>query len=118
MFIRKYRLLIVIAFIGIFSAKMMISVAPVFVVNMDKDIMKSVIMQLELEHESDSDAGKCSVKYLDYKLSLNHEHLFTPVFYQIHINNCFIDHFKRYVDPYHPSVPTPPPNQLSSRLLA
>jgi hypothetical protein len=26
------------------------------------------------------------------------------------ISNSYIDHFKRHVDPFHPSVPTPPPN--------
>jgi hypothetical protein len=110
MLIRKYRLLIVIAFLGIFSAKMMISMAPVFVLNIDKDMMKSVIMQLELEHESDGDCSKTVLKYLDCKLNIHFNPLYSPILYHINIKNCFIDHIKRYVDPYHPSVPTPPPN--------
>jgi hypothetical protein len=110
MFIRKYRLLIVIAFLGIFSAKMIISMAPVFVINLDKDMMKSVIMQLEQEHESDGDVSKVVLKYVDFKINLHFDPLYAPVLYHVNLKNCFIDHFKRYVDPYHPSVPTPPPN--------
>jgi len=110
MFIRKYRLSIVIAFLGIFFVKMVISGAPVFFGKIDKDVMKSVIMQLELEHESDGDSGKVTVKYIDYKFNFHFDPLYVPLVYHFNIKNCFIDHFKRYVNPYHPSVPTPPPN--------
>ena len=112
MFIRKYRLLIVIAFLGIFFVKMMISGAPVFFAKIDKDVMKSVIMQLELEHECDGDSGKVTVKYVDYKFNFNFDPLYVPLVYHFNIKNSLIDHFKRYVNPYHPSVPTPPPNSF------
>ena len=61
MFIRKYRLSIIIAFLAIFSAKMMISGAPLFFNQIDKEIMKAVIMQIEVEHSADSDSGKVKV---------------------------------------------------------
>ncbi|MEJ5962520.1 hypothetical protein [Pedobacter immunditicola] len=109
MSLKKYRLFIVIIFLGIFSSKMLISVAPVFVAHLDKEIMNDVIMQVELEHGNDSDSGK-SVKLVDCKQDLHPLHAYLPLRYHFHVNNSFIEHFKRYVNPFHPSVPTPPPN--------
>lgn len=111
MLYRKYRVFIVIAFLGIFSAKMIISGAPVFFVQFNKQLMNAVIMQIEQEHSNDGESGKTGLKYTDYKLVEFH-HIFTYDTILIHfgINNSFIEHSKRYVDPYHPSVPTPPPN--------
>ena len=111
MFLRKYKVFIVIAFLGIFSSKMIISGAPVFFAHIDKQMMNSVIMQIELEHSADNEAGKTALKYTDYKLvEFHHIDTFTTILIQFGINNSFIEHFKRYVDPFHPSVPTPPPN--------
>ena len=112
MFVRKYRLLLVIAFLGIFFAKMLISGAPVFFATLDKDMMKSVIMQLEMEHESDGDSTKVVLKYVDSKYNFHYDPLYAPLLFHFNINNDFIDHNKRYVNPYHPSVPTPPPNSF------
>jgi len=101
MFFRKYRLVIVIAFIGIFLSKMAISAVSV----------KSVVLQLEQEHGTEDDAGKDLLKFTDYKLiDLHYNYTYTPIIHGFSIRNCYLDHFKRYVDPYHPSVPTPPPN--------
>ena len=47
--------------------KMIISAAPVFVGHMDKNTIKSVILQLEQEHSSDCDSGKSLLKFIDYK---------------------------------------------------
>lgn len=111
MFLRKYSLLIVIAFLSIFSIKMIISGAPVFFSHIDKHIMNSVIMQIEQEHTSDSDSGKTGLKYTDYKLIEFHQiDTYVTILVHFGINNSFIDHSKRYVNPYYPSVPTPPPN--------
>ena len=108
--LKKYRLFIVIAFLGIFTAKMLISVAPVFVAHFDKEIMNSVIMQVELEHGADSDSGKIS-KHVDCKIIDHHSmDALLPLRYHFYISNGYIAHFKRYVNPFHPSVPTPPPN--------
>lgn len=110
MFLRKYRLHIIIAFLGIFSIKMVISGAPVFFDHIDKDIMRSVIMQIEVEHSADGEAGKAKLKLSEYKIEMYYDYSFSAVLSHFGINNSFIDHFKRYVDPFHPSVPTPPPN--------
>ena len=109
--LKKFRLLIVIAFLGIFMAKMIISVAPVFSSQVDKEMVNNVIMQVELEHCADHETGK-TIKYVDLKLIDYHSvNIYHPLRYHFfYINNSYIEHFKRYVDPFHPSVPTPPPN--------
>ncbi len=98
---------------GIFLSKMVISGAPVFFSGIDRDIMNAVIMQIELEHENGKDASKDSAKFSDYKNVLLNYGTFSYELYEsahFNLNNSFIEHFKRYVDPYHPAVPTPPPN--------
>ncbi|MCX3263909.1 hypothetical protein [Pedobacter agri] len=112
MVLRKYKYSIVAAFMLIFSAKMIISGAPVFCTSIDKEIMNAVIMQIELEHEGGKDAAKDIAKFSDFKLlELNHP-ILSYEFSSSHfiLKSSFIEHFKRYVDPYHPTVPTPPPN--------
>nr|WP_121269344.1 hypothetical protein [Pedobacter schmidteae] len=110
MFLRKYRLLIIITFMGIFSAKMIISGAPVFFNHIDKEIMNSVIMQIEAEHSSDGDTGKAKLKLFDFKIDMHHDYGFAAILNHFGVKSSFLDHFKRYFDPFHPSVPTPPPN--------
>ncbi len=96
----------------IFSSKMAISGAPVFCGSIDKEIMNAVIMQIELEHEGGKDTSKSSAKFTDFKLNELNYPIFSYEFSSSHIilKNSFIEHFKRYVDPYHATVPTPPPN--------
>jgi len=106
--LRKYKLFIAIAFLGIFAAKMVISAAPMFFKHMDNKFVVSVIMQLENENSSD-DNGKSNVKFVDCKLML-HELSFVHLDLDCGVSSSFIEHSRRYVDPYHPSVPTPPPN--------
>ncbi|WP_432713968.1 hypothetical protein [Pedobacter sp.] len=106
--LKKYRVFIVIAFLSIFSAKMLISLAPVIVMNLDKEMMNSVIMQVELEHGAD-EPGK-TLKFVDGKIIDHHTIAYLPLRYHFYINNSYIEHFKRYVDPFYPAVPTPPPN--------
>lgn len=109
MLLRKHYLLLVALFMGIFTAKMVISGAPVFFAHLDKDLMNAVIMQLEQENHDDS--GKDNVKFADHKLMFHRYDLtYVPVVMSMGMNNSFIEHSRRYVDPYHPSVPTPPPN--------
>ncbi|RZL44971.1 MAG: hypothetical protein EOP00_18530 [Pedobacter sp.] len=110
MFLRKYRLLIVIAFMSIFAGKMVISGAPVIFAHLDKALMNAVIMQLEVENNGD-DTQKTSIKFADHKLMFHKYDLtYVPVILDYGVTNSFIEHSRRYVDPYHPSVPTPPPN--------
>lgn len=112
MFLRKYRLLIIITFLGIFCAKMIISGAPVIFSEIHKESIKSVIMQIEVEHSADGDSGKakvnlcCDYKMIDHHYTLN----FAAILSHFGISTSYVDHFKRHVDPFHPSVPTPPPN--------
>lgn len=107
---KKYRFLVVVAFLSIFMVKMGISAAPVFFQHLDKEVINSVIMQIEQEHEDNGESGKI-LKIVEFK-SINHYNSFfsVPLLYEIGIDNNFIDHNKRYVNPYHPAVPTPPPN--------
>jgi len=111
MWFRKHKYLIVAAFFGIFIAKMGISGAPVFFKCINKEMMNAVIMQIEQEHDS-KDAGKDVAKFTDFKLLEVSHPILSYEFSSSHfcLNNSFIEHFKRYVDPYHPTVPTPPPN--------
>jgi hypothetical protein len=110
MLLRKYRILIVLAFLGIFTSKMVISGAPVFFAHLDKNLMNAVIMQLESENNGD-DTGKSNLKFGDQKLMFQRFDVnYVPLLIAQGIKNSFIDHSRRYVDPYHPSVPTPPPN--------
>ncbi len=108
MFLRKYRLFIVITFLGIFASKMVISGAPIIFSALDKGLMNAVIMQLEVEQNGE-DNQKMKLKYSDQKLIS-----FNLTNFQIDldcgVSNSFIEHSRRYVDPFHPSVPTPPPN--------
>jgi len=107
---RKYKLLIMITFMSIFVSKMIISGAPVFLSHCDDEFMVSVIMQLENENHGD-DPGKSSLKQSENKLTV-HRFDFGTVSLEVDygVPNSFIEHSRRYVDPYHPSVPTPPPN--------
>ena len=107
--LKKYKLFVVIAFISVFAAKMAISAAPMFFKNLDGKFMISVIMQLENENSSD-DKGK-SAKYVEYKVTFQKFDLKCVYLdWDCGVPSSFIEHSRRYVDPYHPSVPTPPPN--------
>lgn len=110
MFLRRYQILIVFVFMSIFAAKMAISGAPVFFADFDKKLMNAVIMQLESENHGD-DTSKGNVKFADHKLMFHRYDLtYIPITINYGMSNSYIDHSRRYVDPYHPSVPTPPPN--------
>ncbi len=67
-------------------------------------------MQVEVEHGADSDTGK-NLKQVDVKL-IDHRlgDAYLPMRYHFYFTNGYIANFKRYINPFHPSVPTPPPN--------
>lgn len=110
MIFRRYRILIVIAFLGIFTSKVFIAVAPVFINYLDQKTVNSVILQLEQEHDSEGDA-KTLLKFTAYKpADLYFIFSYPPSPDRAGLKNSFIEHFKRYVNPYHPTVPTPPPD--------
>lgn len=109
--VRKFKFLIVLHFLAIFTVKMLISVAPLFYSELDKVMMNNVIMQLEVEHHTEQDGSKAVEKLSELK------YLGGYVFNQFALSNTeqildnsFIEHAKRYINPHHPSVPTPPPN--------
>lgn len=95
---------------GIFAGKMVISGVPVIFSQLDKTLMNAVIMQLEVENNAD-DTQKTVVKFAEPKLLFQRYDLtYVPIILDYGVTNSFIEHSRRYVDPYHPSVPTPPPN--------
>jgi hypothetical protein len=106
-----YRLRIFLFFMTIFTLKMVVSAIPVFIC-LDKCNIKSILLNLDQEHSSEGDS-KDLLKYVDYKSAdIHHSYVYIPLLQEFGIKNCCIDHSKRYVNPYHPSVPTPPPNSL------
>lgn len=85
---------------------MFIAVAPV-VFNLDKKLVNSAIMQLELENETKEvkDTNKVFNKGNDFK----HPNLLS----NCASNSVFLDYHyfsKKYLNLYFPAVPTPPPN--------
>lgn len=91
-------------------AKMVISGAPVYFSHLDKSLMNAVIMQLEVENNGE-DTGKGNVKFADHKLMFyQYDLTYLPVLKSEQTKNWFLDHHRKYFDPYHASVPTPPPN--------
>lgn len=104
-----YRLSIFIFFMSIFALKMVVSAVPVFLC-LDHCCNKSIIPDLEHEHCSEGDV-KDLLKYTDYRHNdFHYGYVYTPLLQESGMKNCFMDHSKRYVNPYHSSVPTPPPN--------
>jgi hypothetical protein len=91
-------------FLFIFFAKMSISVAPLLFGNLDEESVYSVIMQLEIEHQSPKGPeGKweeiLTIDHFNFRqplIDLSHSKIFT-----------FQD---RHVQSFYPPVPTPPPN--------
>jgi hypothetical protein len=97
-------------FLFVFFAKMVISVAPLIAVHLDSEIVKAVILQLEIENHSGSGSDQA-------KDSLNKGEWLSGV-HKFNFNRPQIDvAVKRYVvsrnfaiQAFYPSVPTPPPN--------
>jgi hypothetical protein len=87
---------------------MVISGAPIFFSQIDGVFMNSVIMQLENEHNGE-DTGKSAVKFVEQKI-ISHDVHSINFDFDCGVPNSFIEHSRRYVDPFHPLVPTPPPN--------
>ena len=91
-------------FLFIFLVKMIISVAPVLIDNMDEKSVYTVIMQLEIEHESPKGA---EAKWEEIQ-SL---HQFSFALHALDVIHFSVSGFaKNPVQSFYPSVPTPPPN--------
>lgn len=106
--------LISIAFLSIFAVKMGISVAPV-VFYLDKDVVLSVILQLELENhskEGSSEASKDLLKVFSKATHCNLIDLYPILPFSIDNLSKYHTNAKRYIASFYPSVPTPPPNRI------
>jgi hypothetical protein len=103
------KILVSALFLFIFLVKMGISLAPLFS-NIDSKTAAAVIMQLEHETKSDKDdLTKDTIKeknvFDDYLLiSFEHQH------YIIEQKVLFNLEKSLYIQSYHPTIPTPPPN--------
>ena len=96
-------------FIIVFSAKMVISVIPIFSM-LDAKVVASVIMQLEQENKSDKD--NTDKDALKEKKNFD-EHTYTFFDYKpilVETNRLHNKEKALAVRLYHKVVPTPPPN--------
>ncbi len=65
---------------------------------------------MQIEEETKGKSSKDKSTFVDQKLIfIRSEEVLSSINYCISLNS-FIEHFRRYVDPFYPSVPTPPPN--------
>lgn len=106
---RENRFALAFIFLGIFLVKMAISGAPVVFSYFDKKFMKTVIMQLEEECKGED--SESPVKYTDQKVLF--QEIASPYMQLViteQIADSFFEQSRRYVNPYYPFVPTPPPN--------
>ena len=106
---KDFKILVSLLFLFIFLVKMEISLAPLFS-NIDSKTAAAVILQLEQETKSDKDdLSKDAIKeksvFDDYLLS-SFEH--QP--YIIEQKVLFNLEKSLYIQNYHPTIPTPPPN--------
>ncbi len=93
----------------VFAAKMVISLVPLVSV-LDKNTARAVIMQLEQESKGDKETpDKDSLKE-----KKSFDELLVAIFdydlFQLEINCLHNQEHALIVQPYHPVVPTPPPN--------
>lgn len=111
MLLFKYRLHIVLFVFGIFAAKLLVSTIPVCIC-LDRMTLKSFAVEPEQEHGAENE-DQDLLKQIDYKVADIHYHyIHLPILQEYGVKNSFLDHAKRYVNPHHPTVPTPPPNLL------
>lgn len=96
-------------FMGIFIAKMVISIAPVFI-SLDDKTVSAVIMQLE--HESKTEKENPDKDALKEKKSFDETctHLVVYRPFIVETNILHNQENSLYTQVYHPVVPTPPPN--------
>lgn len=91
-------------FLVIFFAKMIISVLPLFFGNLDGKSVYSVIMQLEIEHQT----PKGSEAKLEEIQIFHHHNISRPLL--VDGNSSAFSYMNNHVQSFYPSVPTPPPN--------
>ncbi|SEP45528.1 hypothetical protein SAMN05428947_12255 [Mucilaginibacter sp. OK283] len=107
--IRKFKILVVAMFMGVFMLKMTLSLAPVFLY-LDSKAVSAVILQLEQESKAEKDTPDKDVfkeKKVFDEYDLHSIDFITFVAETKVLHN--MEH-ALYIQTYHPVVPTPPPN--------
>lgn len=97
-------------FIFIFFCKMLISVMPLIAGSFDSKAVNAVIMQLEIEHDSEKDVSE-KIKEASLKgewFSSFGEFNFTAPSRFLYSRYFLFD--DKAVQPFYPTVPTPPPS--------
>lgn len=96
-------------FLFIFFAKMAISVAPGLIGHMDEKSIYSVIMQLEIEHQSSKDSETKETNSKKEWLAHYNEYYFDHPVTSLIISKLF-SFSDIHSQSFHPPVSTPPPN--------
>ncbi|ADY50949.1 hypothetical protein Pedsa_0367 [Pseudopedobacter saltans DSM 12145] len=93
-------------FLLVFSTKMILSIAPLFV-DIDRTTVNAVILQLELENETHETAKDGKAKKAADICSIFDLHLLRI---ELDIKPKYHIKPRNYVKSFFPAVPTPPPN--------
>lgn len=104
----KFRHAISKLFLLIFLSKMLISVAPVIVDQIDSKTINLVIMQLEIQHPDLHDYKDLSHKQAFATYDNNSLFNLTPI--ALLVSKRYIKNNKKHIRTYFPLIPTPPPN--------
>lgn len=111
--IRTNKIFVCVLFMSIFISKMIISVAPAFLVLNNKTV-NAVIMQLELENKNEKDdpdkESSKDKKFFDEDFQLVYNAVHVPV--TVSINPLFRLKHPHYQSGHHLTVPTPPPDTV------
>lgn len=106
---RVFKNLVAILFIGIFTIKMAISIAPVFLY-LDSNTVTAVIMQLEQETKTEKEGPEKDVfkekKFFDEA----YNHVIVYLAFLAETKMLHNSEHSLYKQTFHPVVPTPPPN--------
>jgi len=112
MFNKRIRTISAIICSIIFFTKMMISVTPIFSSSLDQNTILQVVLQLEIENNSNNANAQLEdhhdnlTKYFNNNADLIY---FTNIFKIIEKKHNY-DFDEKVIIAFHPSVPTPPPN--------
>lgn len=98
-------------FFAIFFVKMVISTAPIFTPDFDRQALLQVVLQLEIENNNGKSGLGDQVKDVFAKgyLKLATDFALQPPT-DYTIEATFISNDARHVCAFYPAVPTPPPN--------
>jgi hypothetical protein len=107
--VRKYKILVVMLFLGVFFIKISVSIAPVFL-SLNSKVVSSFILQLEQESKIDKDDPEKDV-FKEKKIFDEYfHHALAYQSFLIQTSVLFNAEHHLYQQTYHPVVPTPPPN--------